>query len=546
MKLRYGLLLLFCLWATGLNAAIAIIPYRVINPTKELSPSAGEEYARLMGTKIRVGKTIEVVSQGNVMADLKRFGIRSGGTIGREDLALLERLYDYILLGTLSKTSRGFKSQSILYSVREKRPILKTESRGKSLFALARSDYREAMATFENRMAPNEMPPRDLLFMLDMSYYQKEEWQTIREGILSATERVISQGRDHRIYLVPFSSHYSHRNSVMAGSSSVKLKDALMKMKPRGRESSEAFERALSYVTKNITWRKNTKKNIILIANSRLRTKFPEQYGMYASRKGIVIDTLSMGRLDHVNAEPLRRLASASGGRHSHVSYHQRLTDPKGMPVDLYFERGRLFQGFNLGRQWRMGILKNNRYNSQHARPRLDMEELYGKGDGGLSPYDLQKVYEKRTEKKIIEEGMLESNLSDLLGALCGSEPMGMAMTMPGRALLSDGRVSFWVDVKSPELWTFLEKQHRAKAHFNLGLSLREMSGEAHGIVFIPLLYDMANEDIPQSLKRSMNDLIRGRQRHLRGNLIDRPLWFVRVKTLMLQKEKRKLDIRDE
>jgi len=83
---RFIPFLLLVLCAAPAAAEIAVMPFRVANPSEYLKESSGEEYAKILSTGALLTKKIDVFSPEDLVIDMKRSGITSDSTITAEYL----------------------------------------------------------------------------------------------------------------------------------------------------------------------------------------------------------------------------------------------------------------------------------------------------------------------------------------------------------------------------------------------------------------------------------------------------------------------------
>jgi len=108
------------LWTTALKAEVAVIPYRVENPSAEFGPGQGAEYGKILGIVLSLRKGLEVSSSRDVESDLKGFSLSPGEPVTGEKLSMMgkARYLDLVVVGTLAKTGRAYRAESWLYSVK--------------------------------------------------------------------------------------------------------------------------------------------------------------------------------------------------------------------------------------------------------------------------------------------------------------------------------------------------------------------------------------------------------------------------------------------
>src|SRR4030042_6893254 len=178
--------------------------------------------------------------------------LSSQDVLTKDDLDLLGKTYliDYILLGVLSRGGGTYRSESVLYSVRDGKIIIRTRVADKDLFRLAEKEIKEALVPFPNK------PPRrgreggwgamDVLFLLDMSYQMSRDWDSVKNAVTGYTARLIDTLRlDTRVYLVPFSDRIPNPSGAVSVNSITTITGDLDKLNPGGGAGSEDFMKAL-------------------------------------------------------------------------------------------------------------------------------------------------------------------------------------------------------------------------------------------------------------------------------------------------------------
>lgn len=404
----------FIFSSTSLWSRVAVLPYRVAATSERLTEDAGRDYARLVSLTLRVSKNINVAEFRNITSDLYRDRIDCRKKITAEDLNRfgLRGHYEYLLMGTLSQKKGEIQSKSLLYSVREKRVLIRFRSSASTLPALARKDIREAFSAYRDRVFETKHGSLDLLIMADMSANMLREWPSLRRDLKKIAGRLIDiAGIDTRIYFLPISKKHSYRDTAYFDNSLLLFNKYLNSINPRGATDGNEIQASLSYAIKNIRWRRDSKKQIIIISNSSLKGRgYPEQYGIEARNRGIRINGLLLGKLNHESGESLTRLVQSSGGELRYLGYRQRVYDAEGTGHWVYFERGRMLESEEHDILWRDGILEMNKYRPGHGRPRISASELFSDVPP-KDPYDLPERYDRMSGKRIFRSEKLQNNL---------------------------------------------------------------------------------------------------------------------------------------
>ncbi|MCP4135491.1 MAG: VWA domain-containing protein [bacterium] len=545
---------LFILLAGALSAEeIAIIPYRVNNPSIYLPEKTGEEYAKLLALVSRAKKGVKITSPVVLKTDLNRLGIKPQGTITGEDLNHLGRQnhIDYILIGSLSRVGKQYISESRVYSVKGKERIAKFRVKSKSLFRLAEEEVSRALAQYEDinlRDEPLGKQNMDALFLIDTSYKINCDWKAVKKSILSFSSQAIdTMGINTRVYLVPFSDRVSYNKSRVTVNSISLLRTELNRLKPVGKTGAKSFRRALRYAVKNTRWRKEAGKILFIISNSNLnKTRFPQQYSIIARKRGVRIYTLALGDLTAKNNTVLQRLAQMTGGKHYTVSYHQRLYDHNGNKVEVYMQKKRLFTSKIYYREWKEGLLTGNKFRASYGKPRDFLDEIYyDKKKYRLKPDTIAEVYPRITGEYVVNNEKLETNLEQLFKNIWEAfyNKNRIMKKSVGKVLLSDGKISFWVYVRNRKSFDFY--RNRKRFYFPLGVEIRKDRKQPYGIAFVPRITNVQSGNIPAMVTAKLSNIIKKRGYYMSKGMLYPPIWFVRVKVENIKSFKKVKDIRD-
>jgi len=277
-------------------AELAVVPYRVGNPSSEFPESAGGEYARVLTVaSLLMKEEVEVTPPREIELDLDRMKISPQEVVTKDDLDVLGRTrrIDYFLVGTLSRKGGKYIAESVLYSVREGRVVARADVEDEDLLGLAGKEVREALVVYRNRKTARE-PDRegateDVLFLLDTSYRMSADWASVREAVIGYSAELIDTRRaDSRVYIVPFSDRAAYASSSVSVNSIASVRSELEKLKPAGGAGGEHFIRSLKYALNSVRWRAGG-RTLIIISNSRFGSREAETLAVMARKKGIRI-----------------------------------------------------------------------------------------------------------------------------------------------------------------------------------------------------------------------------------------------------------------
>lgn len=559
MKKPTPLLMFIVLLATAASyAEVAIIPYRVEDPSAYFGKSAGEEYAKVLGVALHVRKRIQVYSPRDLDLDLRSHSISPQGTIGREALALLgrSRALDSIIVGTLARSGTSFIAESTLFSPRDGKVLARSRVKADSLFACAQKEAAELFVSLPDRSTSSAGgDSMQIAFVVDASYNMSREWASVKKGAIECAG-ALSDGWSApvRVFLLPFSENRPLPHGVKALTSPALLRSELDTIRLKGGAGGEDFSKALSYAVKNLSWRRGGTKAVVAIVNSPMRKiPFVEQHAIRASRSGITLHAVALGKCDRETKELLRRCAAAGRGRFHTVAYRQRAYEASGQGLDLLMESGRLFTSGDAGRQWGQGLYAGSGDpNSHRQRPRQFLSEVFiDSKKYELSPYTMARLYPDIAGTRLINSEPLENNSDAVLGSL-GEWQMknagkGRGAKSIAKVLLSDDKISLWARIYSKRDLEFFARRESERFYFTLGVSIRRQADEPYGFAFLPaFVTDLPPEYIPESMTVGLGALVEKREYYADKGLLRPPLWFIRVKVDRVERVSGEIDIRDE
>jgi hypothetical protein len=473
--------------------------------------------------------------------------------ITKDDLDLLGRTrrIDYFLAGSLSRKGGKYVSESVLYSVREGRVIARAAVEDEDLLSLAGKEIREALVPFRNRKTarePDTGATEDVLFLLDLSYLMNADWPAVKEAVAGyAAELIDTRRADTRVYIVPFSDRNAYASSSVSVNSISSVRSELDKLKPAGGAGAEQFIQSLKYSLNSVRWRQGG-RTMIIISNSSFASREAETYAVTARKKGILIHAVSLGRIPGEGSEVLDRIASANGGVHAHASYHQRLFNAGGEPVEVYMENGRLFKSAYPDRDWKNGLYEPGTQGRRRGSPKSFLDEIFFSGKGkAVVPYALPEAYARVSMERIINQGLLENNIDVLVRRAVraapdrGTSPRAGA----GRVLISDGKVSFWMDVPDGEFMDYFENRQKAGSQVLIGVMVKKDPGATYGVSLVPRLRGLAGDLVPQSVRAGLGDIVKRADYYTTRGVSYPPVWFITVKVESAERARAKGDVRD-
>jgi hypothetical protein len=256
----------------------------------------------------------------------------------------------------------------------------------------------------------------------------------------------------------------------------------------------------------------------------------------------------SFGSLKNDQCDIPKRLTAISKGEHLNVSYHQRVFDVEGNAVDLYMQNGRLYTTRTFYQAWADGLTDHY---SGHDKPREPFEEIFFDSQKiKMNPYNMFTLYPKINEPLISKEP-LENNIAGLLANTKGAgtaaaQSAGETTEPIGKALITEGKISFWVSITSEDMMNALETRNSIGDFFYLGVTIKSDLERTYGLSVQPVLWGLPVQDIPGLMQVKLRDLIREKERYLTGGLMYPPLWFVYVKVGEIERFRGAKDIREE
>lgn len=513
----------------------AILPYRVVNPSEFFPESSGAEYSRILYLTATLKKKVLIATPESVEIDIQR--LRLEPVITDEEVELLGRTrqFDYVLSGSLSRVKDRYISRTRLYAVRDRKVILETENASRDLFSLAVMDVNDAFSGYpaaEKKRVSREI---DIAVLLDSSYSMKDDLKNVKQGISALFASLVdARGYSTRMHILPFSDRVSPERAVISAETPVSLRQGLSRVKALGKSGSEELAGSFRYALKNIRWRRDADRLMILITNSSAARSIQlEDQAYTAQRMKVPVFSVICGRVTDRGAHPVRRISEMTGGRTFTMTYHKSFIGASGRKGDLYLERGRLFYSPVHTGSWKDGLLKEDPLNPAYLRFDDKFQEMRNEIDSsGVNPDTMIAAYQKAALEPVLKENPLESNAVNLFESMVVKYTGGfIAEKEPvARVLLSDGRVSFWAGVYDRETAAFFSGKERDGYFFPLGIIVREDSRENYGLAFEPCITGIASADIPAAAKTDISRILANRDEHLSRGIASRSLWFVSVK----------------
>lgn len=549
-------MLLLIFTALPVAAEIAVLPFRVANPSEYLKESEGGEYAKILSTGAMIKKMIVIHSPDEISLDMKRIGVRADDSITSEHLNRIGKSLrlDYIILGTLARAGGKYISETILYSAREKKVLFKNKNSSPSMFKLAEADIVDLLTLYPDRKlaASGETSQEvDAVFLIDASYTSAPDGEFIKSAVSAlAADMIDTRGIDSRIYIIPFSEKSSYEKASLSENSIINLKTSLSGIRFAGAQNGRAFEKLFVYAVNSIRWRKKAVKSIVIITGSSLDTaaNSPSTARSAASR-GIKIHIIKLGALTPKDSSMADSLAKIGGGRSGTAVYRQKIFGPDGDESNLYFEGGRVFETISRADNWKDGIFETSKHGSR-GKPRRGYDEVLDQAREKPTPANMAALYDKYYSKRIINKGEIECGLDKLLIEVIAPDRAGSKIraadeSIIGRVLLSDGNNSVWVSVQGEAMLIYFEEKKSGGMMFYAGVSILSDPSESYGSKFRIESIHIPHDFLPDCLKADLSDMLKNREKFSGEGLFAPPVWFINVKVEEIRKIKSGKDIRD-
>jgi hypothetical protein len=544
MMKKFLLFLLLILSSANLCASIAVLPYRDHAFDSRIS---GSEYAKLLSLGILLLKDTDVLSPAEADIGMKQLGINPDGAIDEEDLHSFGIKYNvrYILLGTISKNKGDFVFDNVFYSVKDRKVLSRNNNRARDIYRLVQLEIKDTLIGFSKKKAVTGKTRADILFLFDNTYSMSDEWNDVRQGILSFSAAMISKlGVDTRIYIAPFSDRKSFESVSFHHNTIKELNEKLSRINPGGGFSLDKFTTLLKYSIKNIKWRSDASKDIYIISNSKLSGMFfPQKIAMEAKERGVRINVISAGKISG-EYNDVERLATLTGGMNFSISYHQKAYDKSGNKHELYLQRGRIFHSIASYHEWRKGILSSDYKNPRYVKTPESLDEVFHTKTG-LTPDKLIQTFSEYTGIVIMQMDTLQNNTADILSSMQSSLSKSSGTSYSGRALITDGKVSFWVKVKDLKIMDTFSKHAANGFYLKAGFTVKKSDSDAYGIELIPVTVSITSDYIPELAKTTFSVIVKNQEFFMTKGLGSPPVWFVDVKIENIDRHDLKPDIRD-
>ncbi len=499
------------LFSSSLLADIAVLPYKVESADSSYDEALGTEYAKLVALAMYMQKGIAIYSHDLLEKDLHEFSIDPQGVVESYKLDMLgkSRYIDRIQIGTLTKTKKGFAVKSIVYEVATQKIVSRCTEYADTLYELALSEMRSLYLNYPDNPLTLQKNAYDIAFIVDNSYSAKPEWKDIKRGIISLCDSISDNWSDMRVYVVPMLSQ-SKKIGVQAITSATTLDDALQELSLT-KGIVKSITPQMNYVAKSLPWRKDAKKLLVLIAASSCNYNEARSLRFILKKNNVNIIAIGAAKLTHNDRVALVNIADS----YYDITYHQRMYDLTGNPVDVFCEAGRIFHG-DAGERWRSGVTTR----TKAAKPFV--AEVFGGKETNC--YELSAIYPKLSSIQILNSQILENNIVDICEMIASANVV-QGKTI-ARALLSDGGYSLWLTVADERVLSYLTQNQNMRMY--IGISPKQDVTAPYGVGLLPVaVTGVPGSHIPSMLKMNLKDIIE--HKGFKKGLFHPPLWFVPV-----------------
>jgi hypothetical protein len=531
---------------------LAVLPYAVDTIERDFSADDGSDYAKLVALGASVEKGIRVYSARETMKDLSRLGLDPQGRITKEDLSSFckSRYLPYAAVGRISKTSKGYAAESVLYSADRNAVVGKASVKGRTLAECATRETEELFSRFDDAVHGEQTSARDIALVLDTSYAVSGDWKEISEGLTSLVSTLVDDYPGSTVHLVPFSDSFALKSPFPSIETVPAMKEALSTVKLKGLPNGRAFASALSFALENTQWQIDAERSLLVIAQSPVEGQSLDRYASRAKKLRVRAHVVVLGNLSPRDTELYRRLAQITGGTFFAVSYRQTLFDNKGNEYYLYLNKGRLFTGDTKDPSWKDGVVRSAEKGSRYAVLPSYADEIAVKDDAHITPVTMAEYYRKAGMRSVLNSGELESNVSECVERLTAhSSPRSDNAARPaGRVLLSHGGVSIWVSVIDKKDLEFFRDKKELGFVFPLGVRIMLKKDEPFGMTFNPkqFITGIDWDDLPSAVRVDLERLVKDPAKYARNGFLSPPLYFVNVKVDEVDDRVKKNDIRDD
>jgi len=144
-----------------------------------------------------------------------------------------------------------------------------------------------------------------------------------------------------------------------------------------------------------------------------------------------------------------------------------------------------------------------------------------------------------------MQKEALQNNVVDIISSMQSGLSKSSGTSYLGRALVSDGKISFWVKVKERKIMDIFEKQGTSGFYLKTGFNIKKSDSDAYGIELVPVTTDISSDYIPDLAKTTLTDIVKNQEFFITKGIGSPPVWFVEVKIENVERYDQKIDVRD-
>lgn len=560
--LMFTVVLMFIV--TTLNArTIAVMPYRINQSTDDIPSDINRQYAQLVSIIGSIDKGCDLFSVQQMENEMKKIGLNPQNTVTAEDLILLGKAcrQDYIIAGSIKATSKKYKSESILFSVQQGKVISRTKTESNNIYSLATKEVHSLLLQFDDQRNQNQIftdKPLDVTYLIDESFNMLPEVKNAREAIFQSALNLY----EYRNSQVEFNIvYFSDRNKDIQSISGLKtpagVREKLGEFKPNGGTKYKSFDRAFSYVVKNVPWRRNTERLVIIVTNSPdLTGNELDLNALKAQRDKTRIFALAFGQCNRTSVSTLNRITDLTKGKVFLSAYRQKLYNVKGEPFYVYSENNRLFYSLTENSGWEKGLFENRASGPNGYAPVRNYltEIFFNENDVDLNPYDLKKTYQSASRDQVINAESWEENSSRITSELVERYISDTSYgdnggRLPiGKVLVSSGDLNFWLKVYTPDDMRFFEREKELGIMFPIGVRIQDQPDDLYRVKLSSPEYitKIRENDIPKIIFADLHEVVKSPLYYVQNGAGSPPLWFVNVKVVQTEFTRENEDIRGQ
>lgn len=539
MKYIFSFILASSFFCAVYAKTAASIEYKIDNPDSSFTAEDGRNYAKLMGIAATALKNIEIYNPIQLEKDLGGIGIYPQKRITGEDLSTLcnTRYIDMVICGKLFRISKGFRSESVLYSSSTKSVIARSTSTASSLNELAGKDARNLLSAIRDKPAKSQSRVRQIAVLFDNSYNMSPEMDEAKSALKDFSLQIFSDFPGSTVHIIPYNSKQPPQKLDQPAATLISAESLLSKIKPAGANNEASFSYALNFAVENVVWNPTAVKSILVVSNSPFTDSLnASRYARRAANKKIRINAIILGKTPPSSSVNYSRICDMTGGFSADVSYRQTMYDTKGDDFYLYLERGRLFEGLAETDEWQNGIFRYpEKKRFGYAKSPDFAEELFPPRGYTLSPYSLEDFYRKNGQRGFVRIKPIESNIrksAALFAAKYFQDSGASRGTKLARVLVSQGGVSVWTDIYDKESLDFFTGKKTLGYSLPLGIIIKPDKNEPYGFTFDSSSYitSLSGDYIPDSIRTSLAEIAKNPKKFMEGGLLRPSIWFIEVK----------------